>query len=49
MDPQLPTSGYDFIWIIAAGGALLPVATTVLLALILREAIRIRRGLEKKE
>jgi hypothetical protein len=49
MDPKLPTSGYDFIWIIAAVGALLPVATIVLLALILREAIRLRRGLEKKE
>lgn len=49
MNPQLPASGYDFLWIIAAGSALVPVATTVLLALILREAIRIRRGLEKKE
>lgn len=47
MNPQLPTT-YDFLWIIGGALSLLPMANTVLLAFILREAIKIRRRLEEK-
>jgi hypothetical protein len=46
MNPQLPNT-FDFLWIVAGALSLLPVATTVLLAFILREAVKIRRRLEK--
>jgi hypothetical protein len=46
MDPQLPNS-FNFWWILAGALSLLPVVTTVLLAFILREAMNIRKQLEK--
>lgn len=49
MNPTLEPSGFDFLWIIGLGLSLLPIATTVLVMLILREAIKIRRRLEKTE
>lgn len=48
MNPELPNT-YDFLWIFAGALSLLPVATTVLLAFILREAVKIRRHLQKKD
>lgn len=48
MNPQLPTT-YDFLWIVGGALSLLPVANTVLLVFILREAAKIRRRLEKKD
>lgn len=48
MDPQLPNS-FNFWWIIAGALSLLPVVTTALLAFILREAVKIRRYLEKND
>ncbi len=46
MDPQLPNS-FNFWWILAGTLSLLPVVTTVLLAFILRESMKIRKQLEK--
>jgi hypothetical protein len=48
MDPQLPNS-FNFWWILAGALSLLPVVTTILLAFILREAMKIRRSLEKND
>lgn len=48
MNPQLPNT-YDFLWVVAGALSLIPVATAVLLALILREAVKIRRRLEKND
>ncbi|MEN9956163.1 MAG: hypothetical protein RLY34_970 [Actinomycetota bacterium] len=48
MNPQLPTT-YDFLWIIGGGLSLLPIANTILLAFILRQAVKIRRNMEKND
>jgi hypothetical protein len=48
MNPQLPST-YDFLWIIGGGLSLLPLANTILLAFILRQAVRIRRNMEKND
>lgn len=48
MDAQLPNS-FNLGWIIAGVLSLLPLVTTALLAFILREAVKIRRLLEKND
>jgi len=48
MNPKLPTT-YDFLWIIGGGLSLLPIANTILLAFILRQAVKIRRKMEKND
>jgi hypothetical protein len=48
MDAQLPNS-FNLWWIIAGVLSLLPLVTTALLAFILREAVKIRRLLEKND
>lgn len=47
MNPQLPSSAFDFLWVIGIIFSLLPVASVVLMGLMLREVIKIRRNLEK--
>lgn len=48
MEPDLPASSFQFVWALGIVLSVLPVVTTVLIGLVLREAVRIRRALEKQ-